>query len=110
MSRFAMTLRREVTGRERCLGGGAISYRAPSTRYRILNSVSNGSADVARAVLDRLGQHEADELHDRDVVGEIDQVGAGAAGSRLPFDLGIGAEFLEELGHRIGTARSPVLP
>ncbi len=43
MSRLDMTLIREAMAMAMCRGGGTISYSTPSMRYRILNSVSNGS-------------------------------------------------------------------
>ena len=50
MSRFAMTLMRLAIAGARCRGGGTISYITPSTRYRILNSSSNGSKWMSDAL------------------------------------------------------------
>jgi len=50
ISRLAITLIRLDKATAMLLGGGTISYRTPSIRYRILNSSSNGSKWISDAL------------------------------------------------------------
>ena len=71
MFRLAMTLRRETTGKARCLGGGRHLVEGAVHAVADLELGLEGlEVNVAGAVLDGLEQDQVDEADDRGLVGQ----------------------------------------